>query len=236
MRGFSLTGEKNFIDKNYIEVTGQAELEILPDMIYLKIVLKDKNNKDKLTLPEIEKKMIEKLVEIGIDVNEDLSLVDLVNNLKTIWLKSNVVFTKQYRLIVHDCETLQKAFFVFQNLGISDVLIEKMEHSKMEQHSQEVQVSAVKAAKEKAERLAKVLNQNVGKALYIVEDEYDESKNRYRNFYPISCQSGARIAVNLSKSSLAKHSADFSADSEIAEIEFEKIMFASAILVRFELE
>ena len=36
------TGEKNFIDQNYIEVTGTAEMEIVPDEIYLKIVLSEK--------------------------------------------------------------------------------------------------------------------------------------------------------------------------------------------------
>ena len=37
------TGEKNFIDQNYIEVTGTAEMEIVPDEIYLKIVLSEKD-------------------------------------------------------------------------------------------------------------------------------------------------------------------------------------------------
>lgn len=36
------TGEKNFIDQNYIEVTGTAEMEIVPDEIYLKIVLSER--------------------------------------------------------------------------------------------------------------------------------------------------------------------------------------------------
>jgi uncharacterized protein len=33
LTGFSQNGEKNFIDQNYIEVTGKAEMDIVPDMI-----------------------------------------------------------------------------------------------------------------------------------------------------------------------------------------------------------
>ena len=143
MVGFAQTGEKNFIDQNYIEVTGKAELEISPDMIYLKIVLSDKNNKDKLTLPEIEKKMTDKLSEIGVDVNKDLSLIDFVSNLKAYLFKTDVILTKQYQLLVHDSKTLQKVFLEFQKLGISNVSIVKLEHSSIEQYRKDVKISAI---------------------------------------------------------------------------------------------
>ena len=42
---FAQNGEKNFIDQNYIEVTGKAELEIAPDRIYIQIRLNEKDLK-----------------------------------------------------------------------------------------------------------------------------------------------------------------------------------------------
>ena len=33
--------EKNFIDQNYIEVTGKSEMLVVPDLIYLHIMLKE---------------------------------------------------------------------------------------------------------------------------------------------------------------------------------------------------
>ena len=39
------SGEKNFIDQNYIEVSGTAEMEIVPDQIYLKIVISEKDKR-----------------------------------------------------------------------------------------------------------------------------------------------------------------------------------------------
>ena len=104
---FSQTGEKNFIDQNYIEVTGKAEIDIIPDMIYLKIILSDKDNKNKQSLDEIDKSMIIKLTEIGIDVNKDLFVKNFVSSYKSYLLaKTDIILTKQYQLIVHNSITL----------------------------------------------------------------------------------------------------------------------------------
>ena len=51
----SQTMAKNFIDQPYIEVTGKAELEVVPDEIYLTIVIDEKDNKAKQSLEELEK-------------------------------------------------------------------------------------------------------------------------------------------------------------------------------------
>ena len=219
--GFAQIGEKNFIDQNYIEVKGKAELEIIPDMIYLKIILSDKDNKDKQTLPEIEKKMIEKLSEIGIDINKDLSLIDFASNLKSYWLKSDITLTKQYQLMIHDAKILQKVFFEFQKLGISNVSIERFDHSKIEQYRKDVKVSAIKAAKEKAELLAVTLNQSIGKALYIQEVDNALQRGMYNT-------SSNVIIRETSFNSIA--------NSTSTEIEFEKIKVESTILVKFELK
>ncbi len=61
MAAFSQNGENNFIDQNYIEVTGRAEMEIVPDLIYLNIVLSDKDNKNKQSPEEIDRSMTGKL-------------------------------------------------------------------------------------------------------------------------------------------------------------------------------
>ncbi len=66
---------KNFIDQNYIEVTGKAEMELIPNEIYLKIILNEKDFKGRENPDGVEKAMIEKLQEIGIDVSKDLAVV-----------------------------------------------------------------------------------------------------------------------------------------------------------------
>ncbi|MFT4071372.1 MAG: SIMPL domain-containing protein [Dysgonamonadaceae bacterium] len=224
--GFAQNGEKNFIDQNYIEVTGKAEMEIIPDMIYLKIILSDKDNKDKLALPEIEQRMTNKLSEIGIDIKKDLSLQDFTSNMKSYWLKSNISLTKQYQLIVHDTKILQKVFFEFQNLGISNVSIINEEHSKIEQYRKEVKINAIKAAKEKADMLAVAINQNIGKALYIQEAD---------NLNPLLTANNIKGKLSGINVKIGNFSSDSGSDSA-SDIEFEKIKIVSSILVRFELK
>lgn len=222
--GFAQTGEKNFIDQNYIEVTGKAELEIVPDMIYLKIVLSDKDNKDKLILSEIEKVVIDRLSAIGVDVNKDLSLMDFASNMKSYLFKSNIVLTKQYQLIVHDSKTLQQVFYEFHKLGISSVSIEKLEHSKIEQHRKDVKVSAIKVAKEKAELLTAAIDQSIGRALYIQEAD-NLNPDRYSNTLNNALGGG------FSKKAVYEYTEDMNSD-----IELEKIKIESTVLVRFELK
>jgi len=222
--GFAQTGEKNFIDQNYIEVTGKAELEIVPDMIYLKIVLKDKDNKEKLTLPEIEKKMTNKLSEMGIDVNKDLSLTNFVSNLRTSVIKTNVILAKQYQLIVRDAKTLQNVFFEFQEMGISNVSIVKFDHSQIEQYRKDVKVYAVKAAKEKAKILANAIDQKIGKAIYVQEMD---NLNKSTTF---NAARSSNIVIRGYASGVSNE------QSMETEIELEKIRIESTFLVRFALE
>lgn len=222
LTGFSQAGEKNFIDQNYIEVTGKAEMEIVPDMIYLKVILSDKDNKNKQSLDETEKSMISKLTDIGVDITKDLSVKDFVSNFKYYWIsKTDIILTKEYQLIVHDTKVLQKVYFEFQKLGISNVTIDKLDHSKIEQFRKEVKMNAIKAAKGKAESLTAAINQTIGKAIYIQEIDY-----------PIPYQEMAKN-VNVQVRGI---SSDLSSNSLAPDIEFEKINLQYSILVRFELK
>jgi uncharacterized protein YggE len=75
-------GEKNFLDQNYIEVNGKAEMEVTPDLIYLGITINERDSKNKTPIAESEKQMIDKLKSLGIDVGKDLLIKDLASTFK----------------------------------------------------------------------------------------------------------------------------------------------------------
>jgi len=83
----SFAQTKNFIDQNYIEVTGKAELEIVPNEIYLKIILNEKDFKGKESLDQMEKAMVDKLQQIGIDISANLAIKDMISNFSDYWIK-----------------------------------------------------------------------------------------------------------------------------------------------------
>ena len=47
---FGQNGQKNFIDQPYIEVSGFAETEIIPDEIYLRIELSENDKGNRQTI------------------------------------------------------------------------------------------------------------------------------------------------------------------------------------------
>ncbi|MBU3928148.1 MAG: SIMPL domain-containing protein [Bacteroidetes bacterium] len=222
---FAQTGEKNFIDQNYIEVTGKAEIEIIPDQIYLKIFLNEKEFKNKQSIVEIEKLMIDKLTGLGIDTEKDLAIKDLASNFQFYWLgKSDIFVTKEYQLLVHDAPTAGKVFIELEKIGISNITIDKLDHSKIRVYRKEVKVDAIKAAKEKASELAIAIDQSIGRALFIEEIERN-------NNYLSNTLSGKAAGVTI------RGSRSFESSELInLDVEFEKIKIEYSILCRFELK
>ena len=139
-RVFTQIGEKNFIDQNYIEVTGKADMEVTPDEIYIKIFINEKDNKGKL-LSEIEQSMLNKLKELGYDLSKDLAIKDLISNFQYYWfIKADIILSKEYHLLTHDAKTAGKVFVELQKLGISNVSIDRVEHSKISEFKKEVKI------------------------------------------------------------------------------------------------
>lgn len=220
--GYSQYGSKNFIDQNYIEVHGKAEKEITPDQIFLKIVVNEQDSKGKQSLEELEKAMIEKLIGIGIDVEKDLVIKDMASNFKNYWIKNKDIFSmKEYQV---ECKDARTAGLVFQNLeglGISNISIERIDHSELERFREEVKVAAIKAGKKKAEALAGAIDQSIGKAIYIQELEHQ--LYRARN-------------SNVQMSAMAVREVSDTESAPLPDIEFEKIKLEYTIRVSFELK
>jgi len=210
---------KNFIDQNYIEVTGKAEIEIVPDEIYIQIIINETDYKGKETLEILEKNMLKKLQEIGIDLKKDFAVKDISSNFKSYWLKKTDIFTsKEYQLIVHTAPVAGRVFRELEALGISNISIIKVDHSEMEKFKKEVKVNAIKIGKENATSLAEAIGQTVGRALYIRENE---------PFYPM-----------LANNSMMIRAKGASMDESYTEpdIEFEKIKIEYSVQVFFELK
>ncbi len=217
---YSQTGEKNFIDQNYIEVTGKAEMEITPDLIYIKVLLSEKDTKNKVTVAELEKLMIQKLKDIGVDTKKDLLVKDMSSNFKNYLLsKKEIILSKDYQIIVHDGKTTSQVFIELEKIGLSNVDIEKLDHSKIEQFRREVKINAIKAAKEKAEALTSAIGQGIGRAIYIQEIE-----NKFFN------------SMNSNRVMLRGVSSAQNALNQQPDIDFEKIHIEYAIVCRFELK
>ncbi len=163
-------GQKNFIDVNYIEVTGKAEIEIVPNEIYLKVILNEKDSKGKESMEDLERALLDRLKALGVDLEKQVAVLDMASNFKDYWIgKSDILKTKTYQIKVGTANEAGAIFKELEATGISNATIDRLEHSEIESYRSKVKVEAIKAAKVKAELLASSVDQEIGKALYIQE-------------------------------------------------------------------
>lgn len=224
LSAFSQTISKNFIDQNYIEVTGVSEMEVTPNEIYLKIVLNEKDFNGKKDLIDTEKLMIDKLKEINIDINKQLVVKDIASNFGYYWLnKSKITTIKEYQLLVNDAKTAGKVYSSLEQVGISNINIVKIDHSEMQKFKAIVKKEAIIAAKEKAKNLTTAIDQNIGKAIYI-EESSPGIESIIRNMPGIN-----------SNKYLNRELGYFDKKEQEMNIQFDKLKLKYSILVRFEI-
>lgn len=108
---FVFSQTKNFIDQPYLETSAKADTLVIPDRIYLDILISEKDTKDKKSIEELEILMEERLKSIGIDTKKQLTLNDLASNFKKYFLKNtDILKTKSYSLIVYDAKQQEELF------------------------------------------------------------------------------------------------------------------------------
>lgn len=92
---------KNFIDQPYIELTTEVDTLVVPDRIYLSILITEGDSKNKESVEAIESKMFAKLRELGVDIKKQLSFTDLSSEYKKYFLKpKDILKSKAFELIL----------------------------------------------------------------------------------------------------------------------------------------
>ena len=155
---------------SYIQVNGRAEKEIVPDEFYLSIVIAERDSKGKISVEQQQKAMIAALKRDGIDVEKQLK----VANLSSEFLKKNTsVATAKYQLRLGSAAEVSKAWQTLDDLGISNVSIQKVSHSQLEQLKQQVRIEAMQDARSSAQMLAGAVGQSIGKCFYVYDSNND---------------------------------------------------------------
>lgn len=178
----------------FIEVVGTAEKEVMPDLIYITIILKDKTiNKHSLTINEQEVKLKNILEKLNIDFT-NLMLSDASSDLIIHKKKEKgVEEIKEYVLKVETAAKVSQVFEEFHNNEIKEAYISSTECSKIAEYRKEVRIGAVKAAKDKAAYLLEAIGEELGKPIEIreIENNYGISTNSFKS--NIALNEGAAI-------------------------------------------
>ena len=171
---------------SYIQVNGRAEKEITPDEFYLSVIINERDSKGKISVESQQRDMIAALKRLGVK-------------------KKTSVATAKYQLQLGSAAEVSKVWQALDNLGISNVSILKVSHSKIDQYKEQVRVEAMQNAKQSAQTLAQAIGQNVGKCFYI----YDSNNNVMPVFYDNMAVMRSAKAAGMAEDAVADEPLDF---------------------------
>jgi uncharacterized protein len=219
---FGQTSDLTNKEVPYIEVTGTAEKDLIPDEIYIGITIREKyEGKKKVTIEDQEEKLITIIKTLGIDL-KNLYLSDAnADKVKIRFQKNDILTKKDYTLKVSNATTVGQIFFELEKLEITDANIVKVSHSQMDSLRKEVKILAIKAAKNKADYLLNAIGEQTGKPLLIRENEI----STYRTLSNVN-------TININEN----ESFDNLKNKEDDEIQFSKIKIQSSIYVKFSIK
>lgn len=202
----------NYQEDPYIEVTGVAEKEILPDEIYLSITIDEEKSKQTLTV--LEKKLQKAVSDQGIDL-KNLTVVDAYSELDEGFWSNKIQSKKSYQLKVSTAKETALIIRELNKQGIAQVRLQRVDHSELEKFKLELKVEAIKSAQAKAKLLLEAINCKAGKPLRVIERD---------NYYQ-------PVMMSYQKRGVAS-----AEEANFPEIEFKKITLKYTVEARFAIE
>jgi len=219
INSLSFAQQKNFIDQPYIETAAKVDTLVTPDRIYLEIILKESDSKNKVSVEALENRLVDRLEALNIDIDEQLSIKDASTDFRKYFLKGQgIEKVKEYQLILYDGLSLGLVLQALEKADISNIRLLKLEYSKIATLRLALKSKAILLAKQQAEAFAKPLGQEVKQAIHIADRSYFNNRS---NFYEVA---DAEVTVVRSEAYQPK------------SLNIHKIEVISEISVKFALE
>jgi len=173
----TVTGFAQNVDlRRKIEVTGSAEQEVTPDIIYVGISLKEyMNGKNKVDISTLERQLQKAVTEAGI-AKEDFTINNISSFNYVVEKKKNPDFlaSKQYRIKVRDLNSLNTILSKVDDKGIQSTGIDSYDYYKIAELRQSLKIKALQAAREKATYLLTSIGEKLGGAIDIQDIDNEQ--------------------------------------------------------------
>ena len=165
----SATATAQNVTEPYIDISTKVHREVMPDELYLRITISEKDYKGKKSLEELQRAMIKALEKNGIDITESLTLNYMGSDISYKIFSKKVVPNSEatYILKLHDATTMQQVIASLEEQQISSIELERVKFTKVKELKQEMAVEAMKQAQAEAKVLAGAIGQEIGKAITI---------------------------------------------------------------------
>lgn len=181
------------IKQKTINVSGTAEMEIIPDEIYVQVELReyDKKGGGKADIETIKNDFLKAALGIGL-AESDISVQGYQGWDGNYWwykkdkkknpdMKASITYQVKLASTKKMDELVQK----LDDEATQNFFISRVSHSKIQEFKKQLKIDAVKAAKDKAVYLTEAINEKLGEALTINEpnemNNYPQPMPMYAN-------------------------------------------------------
>lgn len=193
-----------------ITANGSAEMEVVPDEMYVQVVLKEyeKKGSGKVTLDKIRQDFLTAVRSLGLP--DDAVSVSNYDAYTNPWLrkknkKDELYASMTYQVKLRNTTQVDQLVDKLDDNATQNFYISRVSHSKIEEFRKNLKIQAIKAAKEKAQYLADAVNEKVGVAVTITEPgEYYPQP-----YYDAPMASNRMMKAEVANAAPAEPQADF---------------------------
>ena len=233
----SLIGSAQLVQNPYprtITVNGSAEMEIVPDEIYVQVILKeyDKKGVGKVPIESIRKDFLERMRKLGI-ADSLISITSYDGSHLNPWINkkyrrsATIYSTANYQMKLRSSKQLDDVVAALDEQATDNFYIMRTATSRMAEHRNNLKMEAVRQAKIKAQNLAQAIGENIGVAVTI-----NEPTEYYQPYYGVYGR-----ASNMMMKTQSVESMDMAAPQEEPnQPDFRKIKLKYDVMVVFELK
>lgn len=200
------TAQEPVIKQKTVNVTGVAEMEVVPDEIYVQVVLKEYDKKTvKVNIDKIKSDFLQACKTIGL-TEKDISVQNYSGYDGNAWvykknkkkdpdMKASITYSIKLATTRKMDELVEK----MDDEATQSFNISRVSHSKLEEFKKQVKIQAIKAAKDKAVYLSEAIGEQVAGALTIndVNDGVDVVYPQARMFSNMAVAEVADAPMNV---------------------------------------
>jgi uncharacterized protein YggE len=158
-----------------ITVTGSAEMEIVPDEIYVQVELKEYEKKGggKVGIDQIREDFLKREKQLGLP-DSSLSVAAYDGSNGNPWQrkknrKDEMYASISYQIKLNSIRQIDQLVDMLDDKATQNFFIVKTSHSRIAGLRKSLKIEAVKAAREKAGYLAEAIGEKAGQAVTISE-------------------------------------------------------------------
>ena len=154
-----------------ISVTGRAQKIVVPDEIYVTVVLREfYRDKKKMTIEELEAGLVNFVVKTTATPTTNIKMDDIDASFIALKRKQkDAIIEKKYEIKYNTFQKANQLLAMMDSLNCRSAYISELSHSKMDEFRREIRIEAMKDAQIKSGYMVEAVGAKLGKVITVTE-------------------------------------------------------------------